>query len=400
MRVLSFSYCFPNRFKTTWGVFVYHRLAALARLTDLQVVSPVPFFPVWNRLHGSLPPICDTWGELHVHRPRFFYMPGFLKWLDGSLYARGLDRPISELLAQWQPQILDAHFEWPDAVGVGHLARRFGLPYAVTMRGWLYEAMGRPRILPQCVQALKGADAVISVSRHLARTAEQLGVAPEKIHVIPNGVDLTRFSPQDKIEARRCLGLPQDGRLLVSVAHLGPRKGHREAIQALASLPDDVYLVLVGGDGQGGGANLRQLQKLVQQLDLCRRVLLVGPQSYDRIPGYLSAADVTVLASYREGCPNVVLESLACGTPVVASEVGAIPDLVQPGHNGLLVPPREVAPLAEALRSALEQSWSPQAIRRSEAVQPWSAVAARVRDVLANVAADRAVGQCTPEAPK
>jgi len=381
VKVLSFSYCFPNAGKPTWGVFVQQRLAALAKLVDLQVVSPQPEFPILTRLRGgSRKPDDGQWEGLVVHRPRWFYLPGVLKSLDARFYARGIRRWVADFCRQWGPDLLDAHFVWPDGVGVSLLARELRLPYAITLRGRLYQAMGNRRMLRQCVVAMHRAAAIISVSGHLAQTAIELGIDAGKVHVIPNGVDTQRFYPRDKAVCRRELGFPTDGRLVVTVAHLGPRKGHREAIQALAGLPGDVRLVLVGGDAEGGRNELA-LRELIGGLGLEGRVTLVGPQPYDRVPLYLSAADVSVLASYREGCPNVVLESLACGTPVVATRVGAVPDIVQPGINGEIVGVREVEPLADAISRALEKRWSPEVVSRSESVKSWSSVAEEVHEV-------------------
>ena len=233
-------------------------------------------------------------------------------------------------------------------MGVGLLARRMNLPYVVTLRGKLYPCLKIPSQRQQCADALRAAGAVISVSGPLAETARELGADPDRVFVIPNGVDTGHFHPRDKVEARRELHLPTDGRLLVTVAHLGPRKGHREVIHALQHLPDDVTLVLVGGAGIGGGGG--ELTSLADSLGLGGRIILTGPKTYDKVPLYFCAADVSVLASYREGCPNAVIESLACGTPVVATDVGAVPDLVTPGVNGHIVPARQVPPLTDALQ--------------------------------------------------
>lgn len=386
--MLSFSYCFPNRARPDWGVFVFQRLAALARRPDvgLEVVAPVPVFPIFSRLRSRLPAAEDRVGGLVVHHPRFLYFPGVLKTLDGWLYGRGLTRWVGELCRSRCLDIFDAHFVWPDGVGVCHLARATGVPYTITLRGWLYETMKRPRMLRQCVAAMQEAAAIIGVSSHLAETAVELGVSPEKILVIPNGVDTQRFFPRDKREARRELGLPVDGRLVVTVAHLGPRKGHSETIGAMADLPEDVRLVLVGSDTQGRGKNERALRELIHRLDLDGRVMLAGRQPYERIPMYFSAADLSVLASYREGCPNVVLESLACGTPVVVSRVGSVADMIDDGRNGKLVPPRQVEPLAQAMRELLDQPPSPQQVRRSPAVRSWDDVAGEVYGVLRRAA--------------
>lgn len=388
MKVLSFSYCFPSQARPSWGVFVLQRLAALARQpeVELRVVAPVPVFPVWSRWRGPLPDPYERPSGLTVHRPRFFYVPGALKWLDGPLYGRGLRRWFEEFARKWQPDVLDAHFVWPDGVGVARLARDVGLPLTITLRGWLYEAMRYPRILRQCVTAMHQASAIISVSTHLAETAAELGVPSGKIHVIANGVDTDRFFPRDKIDARRQLGLPTDGRLLVTVAHLGPRKGHHEVLRALAGLPDDVRLVLVGSDVRGRGRNATALRQMIHRLQMDDRAILVGQQPYDRVPAYFNAADISVLASYREGCPNVVLESLASGTPVVASRVGGVSDMIEDGCNGRIVPPRQAEPLARAIRQLLDDPPSERQVRCSSAVRSWNEVAGDVRDVLGHVA--------------
>ena len=198
-------------------------------------------------------------------------------------------------------------------------------------------------------------------------------------------MDTERFHPRDKADARRELGLPAEGRLLVSVAHLGPRKGHREVVQALRQLPPDVQLVLVGGDPRGGACG-RELLSLAHGLGLDGRVILAGPQPYDKVPLYFNAADASVLASYREGCPNAVIESLACGTPAVASNVGGVSELIAPGVNGQIVPAREIEPLAEALAATVEKQWSPETVSKSDSVRSWSAVAEQVHAVLGRVA--------------
>lgn len=365
-------------------MFVFQRLQAIAKIEELEAVAPVPTFPLVSRLRGWPGEVHGTWDGLTVHRPRFFYVPGVLKWSHGSFYGHGIRRWLDQLCNQQPPDVLDAHFVWPDGVGVARLAQSVGLPYAITLRGWLYESMKYPRILRQCVRALDGAATVISVSRHLAETAIELGAAREKIHVIPNGVDLDRFQPRDKQAARRELGLAKDGRIIVSVAHLGPRKGHQETVRAVAQLPEDVRLVLVGGD-TSGGRDRKQLRTLINELGIGHRVTLAGQQPYEQVPKYLNAADISVLASYREGCPNVVLESIASGTPVVATDVGAVRDMIEDGRNGKIVPPQQVAPLRDAMAELLENPPSAGAVRQSPAVRSWDDVAMEACGVLAGV---------------
>lgn len=400
MRILSFSYCFPNRRRPDWGVFVLQRLRAIARRpgTALEVVAPVPEFPLLKWKTSSSPPIDDCLHGLTVHYPRFQYVPGVFKSFDARLYARGLQRWLDQFVEAWQPDLLDAHFVWPDGVGVARLAARLQLPYTITLRGKIYPCLEIASQRRQCAEALQGAAAVISVDSRMARIACDLGAQPDRVSVIPNGVDRERFHPQDKQAARRRLGLPEQGRLLLTVGHLGVRKGHRETIQSLAQLPPDVQLVLVGAE-LASGRDALLLQKLAASLHVQDRVLLVGPQSYERIPDYFAAADASVLASYREGCPNVVLESLACGRPVVATDVGAVRDLITDGCNGRIVPVRDVPALTAALRTVLDQSWSADNMRHSPSVRSWDAVAQQVLDLFHSTHQSTRSDQCPPPLP-
>lgn len=362
-------------------MFVYQRLAALAHLEELKVCSPTPWFPVVTQDAG-----CNEarpWQGLEVFRPAFFYFPGILKNADARFYAHGLKRWLEELCRTWRPDVLDAHFVWPDGVGVGLLARKLGLPYVITLRGKIYECLKVPSQTRQCAAALQGAAAVISVSSKMADEARKLGVAPDRLHVISNGVDRERFFPRNKRDCRTLLGLPKEGRLLVTVAHLGHRKGHHEVIRALTYLPKDVKLVIVGGAAQGGTPE--KLQEVARSVGVADRLILSGRQPYEKIPLYYSAADASVLASYREGCPNAVLESLACGTPVVATDVGAVPDILPVPHAGQIVPAEQVDPLKNALAEVLNRPWDADEVVRMSKVRSWREIAGEVREVLRDV---------------
>jgi glycosyltransferase involved in cell wall biosynthesis len=243
-----------------------------------------------------------------------------------------------------------------------------------------------------------GADQVISVDPRMAQVAEDLGVSPARITVIPNGVDLDCFGCGDRNAARQELGLPVSGRLIVTVAHLGQRKGHHETIAALASLPPDVRLVLVGGPGPIGGDG-DDLRQLAQRLGVAERLILAGKQPHDRVPKYYQAADISVLASWREGCPNTVIESLACGTPVVATDVGSVRWMIDERTNGRVVPIRDAGALGSAIQSLLEQSPLPDIVRNSDAVRSWDAVADDVLTAF-EVILGRVDGQKTNESTR
>ena len=357
------------------------RLAALAQMAQVQVVAPSPVLPFIHLLRKRCLPNAENWNGLTVHRPTFSYIPAVTASLGSRLYARGIRKWLEGLRRQWLPDILDAHFIWPDGVAVSLLARQMEIPYAITLRGKIYPCLEIASQRRQCREALQNAAAVISVSQDMADVARVLGVLPDRLHVVPNGVDTERFKPRDKTAARRELGLPEHGRLILTVAHLGLRKGHAETIQALATLPQDVRLILVGGSL--GSRDQRILRTIIARLGLTNRVIFAGPQSYDRIPLYFNAADASILASYREGCPNVVLESLASGTPVVATQVGAVPDLIQDRRDGRIIAPKDTEATAQALADVLEKPWSSQQLSQSPAVRSWTVIAGQLRNVLA-----------------
>jgi len=383
LKILSFSYCYPNQTNRSWGVFVHQRLLALSKINELNVCSPSPWFPLLSMKTGNPGPVRDSVQGLAVYRPRFFYVPKMLKDQDARFYAHGIRRWLRSFFRDWRPDLLDAHFVWPDGAAIALLAKDFGLPYTITLRGKLYESIKFEQQKKQCADALKNASAVISVSKKLAEEAIKLGVTDERLTVIPNGVDRELLRPRQKALCRKELGLSEEGRILVAVAHLGHRKGHYEVIQALAGLPKDVRLVIVGGSAQGGTPE--KLTDAATVAGVADRLILPGPQPHEKIPLYFGAADASVLASYREGCPNAVLESLACGTPVVASDVGAVRDILPDPECGRIVPPRAVGQLREALDDVLSKKWLPEDVVRASGVKSWDEAAADVQKVFEKI---------------
>jgi len=223
----------------------------------------------------------------------------------------------------------------------------------------------------------------------MADIAREYGVPAERIHVIPNGVDATLFSPVSRSDARERLGLAPLGRLIVCVGSPKPQKGHEDLIAALARLRAPVRAVILTGQA-GTSPYVRRLARRLREHGLSGRVRLLGRRPQADVAAFLNAADVSVLPSHSEGCPNVVLESLACGTPVVATNVGAVPDILRPGETGEVVPPGDPAALAKALEASLGRNWSREAIRGSVSERTWDAVADEVLSVFGRVAGGNA----------
>lgn len=393
LRVLSVSTMFPSDGLPVHGVFVRHRLQALARYADVRVVSPVPVFPVATRVvpkyrprlaipreqvHGGdgRPPLFATY-------PRFLSVPAVLKPLDGPALAAAVRAEMRRLRAEgFVPDIIDAHLAFPEGFAAALIAARTGLPFTVTLRGHDINDLHRyPVRWRQVAFALRRATRVFGVCRALVDGAIALGVRPEDTAVITNGVDPRIFRPVDRAAARRALGLPADAPIVLSVGHMVPRKGFHVLVDALAEMTargrTDVHMVFVGAAGEEGDF-VGEVKRRVAAHGLEGRVHFAGAVRNDELNRYYSAADVFALASEKEGWPNVLFESLACGTPVVATRVWGTPECVRSDRYGLLVDERTGPAFAARLGEALDREWDRDALVRYARANDWDDVARRV----------------------
>jgi glycosyltransferase involved in cell wall biosynthesis len=256
--------------------------------------------------------------------------------------------------------LIDAQLAFPDGFAAYLLSRLFKVPFTVTLRG--HDVNHLP-VFPvrrrQICLALKGASRVMAVAEALRIAAVDLGCPSQNTETIPNGVDRTLFYPTERDAARRLLGLPASAKIILTVGHLVERKGHHLVVQALASMVaernEDYFLAVVGGPGEEG--DLRSLiESEVIRLGLTERVRLVGPVANEKLQPWFSAADLFCLASSKEGWANVLLESLACGTPVVATNVWGTPEVICSPALGILVD-RTVESLASGLHDGLTRQW-------------------------------------------
>jgi glycosyltransferase involved in cell wall biosynthesis len=277
-------------------------------------------------------------------------------------------------------ELIDAHFVYPEGLAAALAGLVLRVPVTITLRGMLPLLVPFRLRRPQLRFALRRAARVIAVSESLKRDAVALGVPAEKVRVIGNGIDPELFRPLDRIEARRSLGLPKYGPLLVSVGTLAPRKGFHLVMEAMVRLKQrwpTLRLAIVGGDGPEGSMGT-ELKALAARLRIEDRVIFAGPRKRGELAAWYGAADLFVLATSHEGCPNVVLEALACGTPVVATPVGSIPELLASPGAGLVVE-RTVDELAAGIDKALEQGRDRDRVR---AVRTWDEVGREVAEEL------------------
>jgi len=368
--IVVFSTLFPSKVQPHAGLFVRERMFRVAKALPLCVVAPVPWFPLqslarrWRPHFRPQPPRREVQDGIEVLRPRFFSVPGFAKQLDGLFMALGTFATLRRLKRAGRLDVLDAHFAYPDGYAATLAGRWLGVPVTITLRGTEARHARMASLGKRVRKALERAGRVFSVSDSLKRVAVGLGIPERKILVIGNGVDTATFHPMPRSEARSRLGLPQDAPVLVSVGALVERKGFHRVIECLpalrAALPGLQYLIAGGPSPEGDWRE--RLEALVSEMRLtdCVRFLGAVPPDGLRVP--LSAADVFVLATRNEGWANVFLEAMACGLPVVATDVGGNAEVVCRGELGAIVPFGDASALASALAAALARKWDRDAI--------------------------------------
>ena len=365
-RLLVFTTLFPHSGQPHAGVFIRERMFRVAQILPLTVVAPVPWFPLQGlirlfRPHFRPPaPRHEAQQGIDVYHPRFFSIPGFFKSWDGLFMALGSYRLASRLRKQRGFDIIDAHFAYPDGFAATLLGKWLKVPVTITLRGTEVPLSKDPVRRDRIVQALARADRVFSVAEALKRYVVRLGADVGKIRVVGNGVDSGKFTAMPKSEARLTMGLPQDAPILITVGGLVERKGFHRVIECLPSLrqrfPGLRYLIVGGPCAEGDWRP--QLEALVAQLGLQDAVHFLGSMPAERLRVPLSAADVFALATRNEGWANVLLEAMACGLPVVTTDVGGNREVVCNQELGTVVPFGDADALLKALGEALQKKWN------------------------------------------
>lgn len=386
--IVVLSSLFPSEVQPGAGLFVRERLFRVGRHLPLSVVSPTPWFPLQGMLRRLKPgfrpgaPAHETQSGHDVWFPRFFSLPGLLKQFDGRFMAIAAWPRLRRLRQQGRLDLIDAHFGYPDGYAATLLGRWLGVPVCITMRGTEARHAADARLAGRLRKALQTADRVFAVSSSLARLAATLGVAAERVQVVGNGVDLAKFAMQPRVAARRRLGIADDATVLVSVGGLVERKGFHRVMACLPALrqrfPRLVYLVVGGPSTEGDWTD--RLHKLAVELELEGVVRFLGPLPSTALSEVLSAADVFALATRNEGWANVLLEAMACGLPVVATDVGGNAEVICRPELGIVVPFDDARQLHEALERALVTPWDRDEICRYAAANTWDD---RVRLLLA-----------------
>lgn len=369
MRLLIVTSQFPIAGEPNRGRPIHQTVRALSGLAEVRVLSPIARYPRWAKPRSYLFRASDpahTLPDCDVRYVEYPALPLLTRPFNGWLCARTLHAPLRE----FAPDVVLSYWLYPDAFGAMYAARRAGLPLVVGARGSdlrVRDAVSRRLTRP----VLHAAQRILVVSEDLGRVATRdYDADPARIRAIPNGCDATIFHPRDRNEARAALRLDADAELVVYVGRLVPEKGLRELLDAMATLAPQrpkLQLALVGE-----GPMRTELDARIAA-GPALRVHLPGAQGPHEVARWMAASDLVTLPSYSEGHPNVLVEALACGRPVVATPVGGIPEVVD-ADCGLLVAARDPAALAMGLRDALDRRWDDSALSRRFS-RGWDAVA-------------------------
>lgn len=394
IRLLTFSTLFPHEARPNHGIFVENRLRHLLASGEATstVLAPVPWFPLRSGRFAdwalnARAPAEETRHAMTIRHPRYPVIPKIGMSAAPWLLYRAMVPAVVRLLAEGHRfDAIDAHYVYPDGVAATWLGRRFGLPVVMTARGTDVNLIPRYRLPRRLIEgAIRDAGALIAVSAALKQVLVDLGAPDEKVTVLRNGVETDVFRPpSDRDAVRAALGLK--GPALISVGGLIERKGHHRTIEAMRQLPG--FELLIAGEGPEFG----RLSTLIETLGLGDRVRLLGPRPHRELPALYGAADASVLASSREGWANVLLESMACGTPVVAANIWGNPEVVRAPAAGVIYEPNTADGIVGGVRGLFANLPDRSATRAYAESFSWDDTTAGQLAVFRHVIAGRAAG--------
>ncbi len=383
--LLTYTSLYPNSIQTRHGVFIENRIRQLVASGKIssRVLSPVPWFPLKSELFGSyrefaqIPDKEQRFG-IDVTHPRYPLIPKIGMSLTPLLMATATYKAARSLLREKPFQLIDAHYFYPDGVAAALLGKWLGCPVVISARGTdinLFPDYLLPRKM--IVWAANNAGEIITVCQSLKDKLVDLGVSEQKITVLSNGVDAQLFQPGNKIALRKQHNINQP--TLLFAGNLIPLKGVDLIIQALTALPDYALIII------GEGSEKTNLKQLATQLQVIDRITFINNISQAQLVDYYTMADILLLPSSREGCPNVLLEALSCGTPVVTTSVGGTPDIVLDPVAGVLIEQRSSDALVSAIKHLFSNMADTHTIRSYAQRFSWTPIVTQQIDIYRSV---------------
>lgn len=353
-RLLIITNLYPTPWEPLRGTFNFQQFNHLAKDLDIQLIVPISWkerLQYRNQKKLALTPHPLQGNAVY---PLYWYTPGMLRGSYGLSLWASLQAQCRNWIRKFQPDYLLSSWAYPEGTAGTRIARELGIPAFVKVHGSDVNISGQHPSVKHKIKAWgEQVKAVAAVSSNLKHKLQQLGVPASKIRVIYNGIDHKRFHPLDARKAREILKIDSSP-FLFYVGNLKRRKGCMDLLEAFLALAQKhpALKLYIAGTGVMRDA----LQQLIERTEMSERVVLLGNVPHAMLNWWYNAASVVCLPSYYEGVPNVLLEAMACGTPVVATDIGGIPEVVN-DDCGLLITPGATDTLQSALTTALSKTW-------------------------------------------
>ena len=396
-KILVISSKFPNKIQFQQGLFVYELVRELSKENQFVVICPISKTPSISLMKRAFKkpavlrqhyqqikkiPRIDNYHGISVYYPKLWYLPKKIAhFSDGILLFSRLMPSILRIRKTFKFEIIHAQFAFPEGFVATMLGKIFGVPSVVHCQGSDINAdLGKNVVLTRFVTyTLNQAHYVFAASKEIQQKINSYTKLDGLLKLVPNGVNLRLFFPYDKIKARKILNLPLEKSIIFYVGGLYWSKGVNyliDAMEVVAQQCPDVFLYILG-EGDLNDA----LQRKVQKLDMEDRVIFLGNMPHTKVPRWMNAVDLLILPSVSEGWPPVIPESLACGTPVIASRVGGIPEIIDSSKIGLLSNPRDASDLAKNILFGLSKTWNESLLVNKAMQYSWRKIATEVNDV-------------------
>ncbi len=354
MKVLCITNLYPNHLQKGRGIFNKQQFSSLSKLCELKVVAPIPWVPPIpfiskSSLYKDIKEKEEIDG-IDVYHPRYLVTPKIGRDFYGWHFFRSVYPLAKNIKESFDYDLIFGTWAYPDCYAAALISQKLNVPFVARVHGTdINETTQYPFRRKMIRTSLNSSKAIVANSKGLIARMQEIGIQENKFHFILNGVDRDIFKVLDKEEALKKCKIKNDRRHILFVGNLVEVKGVRYLIDALREIKDAQLNII------GDGTLLNQLKTQAQQLGVAERINFVGRINHCELAQWFNACDVFCLPSLNEGCPNVVLEALACQTPVVASNVGAIPDLIDSNDKGLLVNSKDADGLAKALKEVLNR---------------------------------------------
>ncbi len=368
--ILIYSSLYPTRTNPFHGIFVKELTRhIIPRISSMRVMAPLDGRQNFTRLIKGQHQRHTLDEGLKSDHPVFWTFPRWFKQWDGRLVYHWTRKAMAS--QRHRVSVIHAHYAYPEAFAASMFAEKWNIPLVITVHGSDINVIARDGARRHLIaDTLRKADAVVTVSEKLKEKVITLTGRQKGVYHIPNGMDPTRFYPGSQSRARKKLGVSHWKKIIVFVGRLEPVKGLDKLIQAVSELEANVGLILVGN-----GSLKKALTRHVQELGMEERILFCGAIEHHCLVDYFQAADLLALASYSEGWPTIILEAMACGTPVVSPAVGGVPEIITNDSLGVLTENNRPELLTRALKKALGTSWDGYRICRYTEKYTWDAVA-------------------------